>query len=306
MRKAEAPVTIDETRCTGCGSCQKVCPTGACYLKEAKAGFEAALCLSCGHCAASCPQEALTVPSLDPAASTYATFLADGRYLPPGEFDTVQLVRLMASRRSCRLFSSRPVERPLLEDLVKIGVLAPSGTNSQRWTFTILPDRSAVVALGQEVASFFHRLNRAARNPFLRLLLKALGSRQLDDYYRNYYDSVCRALREWRDGGRDRLFHGAPAAIVVGHRPGGATGRADCLLATQNILLAAHSMGLGSCLIGFAAVPLQQDRRCRLSVGIPAEEHVEAVIALGYPQERYLRLPGRKGFVKRYFTTGNS
>lgn len=306
MQEIEAATTIDEERCTGCGGCGLVCPTEAVSLREGKAAVEAALCLSCGHCAAACPQEAITVAAVDPACARYATFNADGRYLPPGEFDPAQLVRLMASRRSCRRFSERPVAKSILEDLVKIGVLAPSGTNSQRWTFTILPDRASVVALGHEVAAFFERLNRAAENPLARRLLKVLGRRELDEYYRNYYDSVRRALREWRGGGRDRLFHGAPAAIVVGRMPGGATGREDSLLATQNILLAAHSMGLGSCLIGFAALPLQRDRRCRVSVGIPAEERVEAVVALGYSEERYLRYTGRKAFVQRYFIAEDS
>ena len=60
--------------------------------------------LSCGHCAAVCPVDAITIHAIDPEASRYATFDADSRWLPHGEFNTVQLVRLMASRRTCRNF----------------------------------------------------------------------------------------------------------------------------------------------------------------------------------------------------------
>ncbi len=70
---------------------------------------------------------------------------------PPGQYPVADLARLMASRRSCRNYLNRPVARDLLEDLVRIGTLAPSGTNSQKRTFTVLADRRSVAALGHGV-----------------------------------------------------------------------------------------------------------------------------------------------------------
>jgi nitroreductase len=162
------------------------------------------------------------------------------------------LVQLMASRRSCRNFTDQPVERDVLEDLIKIGITAPSGTNSQSWTFTILPTRKAVTTLAEHIASFFGRLNTAAERTLFRLFLKLIGKGELDAYYRGYYQKVKEALEEWHESGKDRLFHGSTAAILVGSKPGASCPAEDSLLATQNILLAAHSMGLGSCLIGYA------------------------------------------------------
>lgn len=75
----------------------------------------------------------------------------------------------------------------------------------------------------------------------------------------------------------------------------------DALFATQNILLAAHSMGLGSCLIGFAVEAMKRDPSIKRAVGVPDEEVVYAVIALGYPDEIYQRVTGRKKVTPRYF-----
>ncbi|MEW6332796.1 MAG: nitroreductase family protein [Thermodesulfobacteriota bacterium] len=294
---------IDAERCTGCGLCVKVCPSGTISLRAGRAVVSGDRSLGCGHCAAVCPADAVTVGALDPDFPAYATFDADNRWLPPGDCDTVQLARLMASRRSCRNFRDEPVARPLLEDLVKIGITAPSGTNSQAWTFTILPDRTSVMVLGEQVARFFKRINRMAENGFLRNGLRLIGRPELHAYYRDYHRSVSEALADYEEKGRDRLFHGATAAIVAGSRPGGSTGAEDALLAAQNMLLAAHGMGLGSCLIGFAVIALVRDQRVKRALGIPGEERVHAVIALGYPDERYVRVAGRKRVVTRRFAS---
>jgi nitroreductase len=207
----------------------------------------------------------------------------------------------MASRRSCRHFTDRPVERAVLEDLVKIGITAPSGTNCQLWTFTVLPDRKAVKALAGHVSSFFERLNATAEKTLLRSFLKLIGKGELDAYYHGYYRKVKEALEEWHESGKDRLFHGSTAVIIAASKPGGSCPVEDALLATQNILLAAHSMGLGSCLIGFAVVAMKRDPSIQRAVGIPAEEEVHAVIALGYSDEVYERVAGRKKVTQRYF-----
>jgi nitroreductase/Pyruvate/2-oxoacid:ferredoxin oxidoreductase delta subunit len=304
MIDRKVSTVIDANKCTGCGLCVKVCPSGTISMQGDKAVVTGDLSLSCGHCAAVCPVDAIAIHSIDPESSKYATFDADTRWLPPGEFNTVQLVRLMASRRSFRNFKDKPVERTLLEDVVKIGVTAPSGTNSQLWTFTILPDRESVVALGDQVALFFKHINKLAENGFLRNALRLIGKAERANYYRDYHQSVSEALTE-REKGRDRLFHGATAAIVVGSKPGGSTPKEDALLATQNILLAAHSMGLGTCLIGFAVIPLIKDIRTKRFLGIPDREHVHEVIALGYPDERYIGTAGRKRVVRRFFESSH-
>jgi nitroreductase len=105
---------------------------------------------------------------------------------------------------------------------------------------------------------------------------------------------VKEALTDWEQRGIDRLFHGAPAALLVGGKNEASCPAEDALLAGQNILLAAHAMGLGSCLIGFAVEAMRRERRIGKSLGMKKDEPVYAVIALGYPRETFQRPAPRR------------
>ena len=268
-------------------------------MREERAVVSGTSCLGCGHCEAACPTGAVSVAVLA-GSSEFATFSVDDRWLPFGAFDTGELVRLMRSRRSCRNFTDQPVNRAQLEDLVRIGITAPSGTNSQAWTFAILAERNDVEALGNRVALFFKRLNRLAESSLLRFLAGIFKKDGLGRYYRNHYTTVRRGLEQWEREGRDTLFHGATAAILVGGRYGASCPAEDALLATQNILLGAHAMGLGSCLIGFVVEAVSHDRTLRQFLEIPADEEIYAVIALGHPAEHYHKTAGRREVVPRF------
>ncbi|MGA8833882.1 MAG: nitroreductase family protein [Desulfomonilaceae bacterium] len=292
---------IDIDLCIGCELCIHVCPAGTLSMRNGKAEVTGDRSLNCGHCQAICPVGAVTVGAIDETMWEFVNFQLDRNWLHHGDFDTAQLVRLMASRRSCRNFLAKPVDRSILEDLVKIGCTAPSGTNCQLWTFTILPTREAVMALGKGMRSFYVKLNTMAQNRLLRLFLKLIGKPELDTYYREYYESVKEGLEEFDRSGVDRMFYGAPAVIVVGCKAHATLPKEDALLASQNILLAAHSMGLGSCLIGMAVEPMKRDPNLQNTIGVPDDEKVYTVIALGYPAENYQKLAGRKRAVVRSF-----
>ncbi len=292
--------TINEKLCTGCGACIRVCPSGTITMEGERCEITGTESLSCGHCMAVCPESAVTVTAIATDSLVFNTFALDTTWLAHGKSSTPDLARLMASRRSCRNYKDAEVPENLLRDLVKLGTLAPSGTNSQAWTFTILPTRDKVLSLGSAVTGFFKKLNRMAEKSWLRELLALMGKTDLKNYHGEYYDSIKEAIEEFEASNMDSLFHGATAVIVVGATPDASCPKEDALLATGNMLLAAHAMGLGTCLIGFAQKAMERDRSISRTFGIPDHEDVHAVLALGYPSEKYQRVTGRKPTLIRF------
>jgi len=54
-------ISINLERCSGCGACLEVCPTGAVYLVDGKAAVDQTLCCDCQSCITACPTEAITL-----------------------------------------------------------------------------------------------------------------------------------------------------------------------------------------------------------------------------------------------------
>lgn len=299
-------IGIDHDRCTGCGSCVEVCPYRLFFIEGDKAVIQNKDCFLCGHCRAVCLTGAVVIKDLHrletlefkPPAGNKAQDLTDANATASS------LMKIMELRRSCRNFTPEAVPVQLLSDLVKIGTLAPSGTNCQDWEFTLLPEKKDVIHLGSLVSNYYQKLNRLAEKPLLRNFLKMIGKDSLYNYYKNYYESVEEALKEWEEEQVDRLFHGAAAVIIVSNRTAASCPKEDALLATQNILLAAESIGLGSCLIGFAVEAIQRNPAIQKKLGIPPGEKVYSVICLGYPAIKYYRAAGRKQVTPRIVRFG--
>lgn len=63
MQPLSQDVTRNDDRCTNCGACITVCPTGALYLdkKTREVIFDSQKCIACGLCIPACPPRAMEV-----------------------------------------------------------------------------------------------------------------------------------------------------------------------------------------------------------------------------------------------------
>ncbi len=61
-------ITIDKSKCVGCGKCAEVCPTQAIYLAGKEVYVREGRCRACGDCVEACPKGAITMihPSFQP------------------------------------------------------------------------------------------------------------------------------------------------------------------------------------------------------------------------------------------------
>jgi len=56
---------INETKCTGCGRCERVCPPAAITVIERLATVDSDKCLACNKCWHMCPEDAVSIVARD-------------------------------------------------------------------------------------------------------------------------------------------------------------------------------------------------------------------------------------------------
>ena len=166
-------------------------------------------------------------------------------------------IECIHGRRSIRSYEDRPVPADVLDEIIAAGQMAPSGCNAQAWRFVVVTD-----------PAFLKQLAELAKPRYQQWLEMAPPSFQ--------------ALRQQIDTIPDPVYYGAPAVIfVVGW---GMTADPDSAMVCQNMMLAAHSLGLGSCWVYFGQLVLD-DPGVREALELKPEEKVYGPILLGYPTE---------------------
>jgi nitroreductase len=163
--------------------------------------------------------------------------------------DAVTAIR---TRRSIRSFLPDPVARTLIEEILWDAAHAPVTPVSGDWLFTVIEGADRVAACGA------------------RALAHARAHRPPGPGY------------DWVDRPGFSVFHGAPVAIVVSAPAKNGQSLADCTRAGQNLMLAAHARGLGTCWVGAPMLWLG-DPAVRSELAIPAELAPFAAFALGRP-----------------------
>ena len=177
----------------------------------------------------------------------------------------------LRARRSCRSFSSRPLEQELVDDLVDRARRTPTAGNSQGVEFLVLDSSEAVAtywdaSLSDDVRSSF-AFPGLLRAPLL-VVPFGLPERYLDRY--SEPDKVMTGM------GSEEECWSVPFWLV------------DAAFAAMALQLLAVELGFGCCFFGLFA----QETPIRERFGIPGEARAIGTVAIGHPESVGER-PGR-------------
>jgi len=168
----------------------------------------------------------------------------------------MELIEAIYQRRAVRNFTDQPVARETILALLQAAVQAPSAINQQPWAFAVIGGKTRLDGYSER-----------AKQHLFAVLPQSLSlhrrSDQLEDPAYN-------------------VFHHAGTLIVILAKPAPYAANEDCCLAAQNLMLAAHGMGLGSCPIGFVRPWLDQPDIKR-ELDIPSDYSVIMPLVIGWP-----------------------
>ncbi len=159
--------------------------------------------------------------------------------------DKIDFLQLVASRQSDRAYdASRPVEPEKLYQILEAARLAPSACNAQPWKFVVITEPSLARQVGKATAGL--GMNKFAKDAPVHILIVEESM--------NITSFLGAKIK-------DKYFPLIDIGIVASH-----------------ITLAAESLGLGSCILGWFDEPTIK----RLA-GIPSGKRLLLDIVIGYP-----------------------
>jgi len=263
-------ISIDKDRCTSCAFCVDVCPAGVLTLREGiPTARHPGSCIFCGHCAAVCPEDALTHRGEE--TGKFILKIPD----PDNPED------LYGTRRSIRHYTSQKVESDILQRLIYLAETAPSGHNARKRQYHIVDSKAAIAQVEAITAHRYRRL-AAIINPVVTGFLSVVAPRKARSLLKNR--EALKRLVSASERGHYPFFRGAPCAIFISAPKKQRTGREDCTAAQQILILNAHRLGLGTCIIGFA---LYAHKELEKFLNLSRNRRIYAVTVLGYPKYKY-------------------
>lgn len=159
------------------------------------------------------------------------------------------VVKTIMERRSIRKYQDKQVESDKLQTIVECGLNAPNGMNKQPWEVRVIESKEWIDGVTAE----FVKKNQEMK--------------EKDPNFKN-------------------MFRNAPNVIVIATPKG--EGQIDAGLMGENIILAAQSMGLGTCCLGGPVQFVKNDPAAKPyldKLEIPEGYEIAYMIAVGYPDE---------------------
>ena len=128
------------------------------------------------------------------------------------------------TRRSVRAYQKKQISKEDLQTILMAGSYAPNGMGLQNWRFTAIQNPAILI-----------KVNEAIRQTLLAIPVVA-----------ETHPYIVSLVEKAKDMNADFLYH-APTFILVSNLKDNGNSMPDSALAIGNMMLTAHSLGIGSC-----------------------------------------------------------
>jgi nitroreductase len=204
-------------------------------------------------------------------------------------FEQLEKVRtetedVILKRRSVRIYQKKQVPEFMIRRIIEAGRFAPSAGNCQPWKFVVIRDREMINEITEgaiKVCKKFKGLieYRYTGSSLKRMIANFVIRLKPNDLHPVPFGAVSLIADE-----KLGLFHGAPTVVIILEDVRGIGNPSlDCGIVAQNMVLAAHSMGLGTCYIGFTKAALDASSALRKRLGIDYPYKFVTSLAIGFP-----------------------
>lgn len=163
-----------------------------------------------------------------------------------------ETIKMIKKRASIRAFTDEALTNEQIQTLIDCALAAPSGANLQNWHFCVIKNKAVV----EEIEKYLVDRIMAGDNEFVK---KLIASRN------------------------NRIFFNGAVVIFIATKNGESL--VDAGIAAENIVLAAESMGLGTCILGGCrdAFNLERGDYFKKLVGFPNDYEFAAAVTIGHP-----------------------
>ena len=180
-------------------------------------------------------------------------------------------IGFLKNRRSIREYTSRDVSERILETILEAATWAPSAHNAQPWSFIVIKDSALKLKLAKTMANRWKK--DLAKNGVSEKDLENLVKASVERFTKAPIVIVlCLTMVEmhpYPDKRRQKI------EFLMGVQ--------SVAAAIENMLLAAHAMGLGAC---WFCAPLFCPETLRKVLHIPSSVEPQALITVGYTAYR--------------------
>jgi nitroreductase len=177
-------------------------------------------------------------------------------------------LKTIYERRAVRKYKNMPVGKKLIEQVIDAGRMAPSAMNTQSWRFYVFTNRDTIRLLSKEI-------KKVAAKDFLKSGLRQIIKMAVSLFHMGSNIDFFKTA--------DPVFYGAPVVIFITAPKDNEWAALDIGMCAQNMMLAATSLGLDSCPVGFGKY--LEHAKSYVLLGAKKKEQLLLSVILGYGNE---------------------